>query len=131
MAIKTRFVLPTPAFYALQTLGYTGTTESMFTQFCGERGITDGIIRAKAVAEGTTISEAVRRLVTAAHPELYELWQPKQTKPKPHQTVQPGPNPDKVAHRAALKIMAAMLLNRDDERARSRARDHIKTHTKE
>ena len=125
MAIKTRFIMPIEAFGAMRALGYTGTVDAMFTQFCAAYGYTDSTLRHKASAEGTTITEAVRRVVINHHPEMQFAWPPKQLKPKAHQQVKPQPSEDRQAVTAACRILAALLFNPDDGRTIRRARDYL------
>lgn len=129
MAIKTRFVCPIEAFLELKSLGYTGTVDTMFAEVCRKTGTTDSIIRHKASTEGTTITEAVRRIITDLHPELAAVWKPKRTTPKPNQPVTPLPTDDKIQVRVAVSILRALRDNRDDGRTWRRATDFIAKHS--
>jgi hypothetical protein len=125
MAIKTRFVMPMEAFQAMRSLGYAGSVDMMFTQFAVKHGVTDSILKHKAMAEGTTVTEAVRRTLVASHPELQYTWPAKQTVPKPHQPVKPDLSDERKAVVQACRVIAALLLDPDDGRARYHAREFL------
>ena len=129
MAIKTRFVCPLEAFLKLKTLGYAGTVDSMFAEVCRKTGTTDSIIRHKAQTEGTTVTEAVRRIITNLHPEVGAVWPPKRVSPKPNQPVTPMPSDDAQAVKVAVSILRALKADRDDGRAWRRATDYIAKHS--
>jgi hypothetical protein len=129
MAIKTRFVMPLAAHQQLHALGYEGTVDAMFSQMCTKTGCTDSIIRHKAVSEGTTVTEAVRRIITNLHPEVGVVWQAKRVTSKPHQEIKPLPTDDKQAVMVAVSILRALRDNRDDGRTWRRATDFIKKHS--
>ena len=129
MAIKTRFIMPMVAFQQMRSLGYTGTVDAMFSEMCHKTGCTDSIIRHKALAEGTTITEAVRRIIANLHPEVGAVWPAKRTAPKPHQAVEPLPTDDKLQVRVAVSILRALRDNRDDGRTWRRATDFIARHS--
>ena len=129
MAIKTRFVMPVEAHQMMRSLGYFGTVDAMFAEVCTKTGTTDSIIRHKALAEGTTITEAVRRIITNLHPEVVAAWQPKGTTPKAHQAVVPMVSDDKLQVRVAVSILKALRENRDDGRTWRRAHDFIARHS--
>jgi hypothetical protein len=129
VAIKTRFIMPLAAFNALRTLGYEGTVDTMFATMCRATGCTDSVIRHKALSEGTTITEAVRRIVVNLHPEAGEHWPPKRTQPKPHQAVEPLPSDDAQAVVVAVSILRALKSNRDDGRTWRRAHKFIAKHS--
>lgn len=129
MAIKTRFVCPIEAFMELKALGYSGTVDTMFAEVCRKTGTTDSIIRHKAKTEGTTITEAVRRIIVDLHPEVGVLWKPKRITPKPNQPITPLPTDDKQAVMVAVSILKALRDNRDDGRTWRRATDFIAKHS--
>ena len=125
MAITTRFVMPIEAFNTMRSLGYVGTVDSMFSQFCAEHEITDGLIRLRANREGTTITEAVRRFVVAKLPEMYDAWPANRVTPRSHQPIAPAVPDRVIVQDLACKIIAAFLADPDDGRTKRRARDFL------
>lgn len=128
MAIKTRFVMPDAAFYAMRECGYVGTAEAMFTQFCGKFGITDSIIRSKAIEHGITITESVRRLVVDKHPKMYDVWPAKRMKPRADQAITPGLDAHQQTVASACRIIQSLIDDRDCGHARRRGLEFIKHH---
>ena len=125
MAIKTRFVMPLLAFNKMRDLGYTGTVDSMFSQFCAEREITDNLLRLRAQKAGTTLTEVVRRTVVAELPEMFDSWPPNRVVPKPHQRIEEAVSDREQLRNTACKLITALLADPDDGRTKRRARDFL------
>lgn len=126
MAIKTRFVMPMPAFESMRKLGYVGSVDLMFAQFAVKYGVTDSILKHKAVTEGTTVTEAVRRTIVASHPEMQYTWPSKTSiSPKPHQPVTQDKSDERKGLDVACSVIAALLLDPDSGRAKYRAREFL------
>jgi hypothetical protein len=103
----------------------------MFSHFCASRGITDQHIRIKALAENTTLTEAVRRLWTSEHPDMLTSWPPKHTSAARVEVSKASiltNSPLQTDFRLALKHIRNLLDSPDSGHAKFRAEDFLNKH---
>jgi hypothetical protein len=131
MTIRTRFAMPLPVYYHLLPVYGPGSADVLFAAFCRSQGITDRTIRAKALADETSITEACRRMLMQYHPDVYTLWPSKRMSPAlvkaTARRIAAAPEEDSELTRACKYIMK-LIKNPDHGHTKYRAREFAEKH---